>query len=121
MTKKSSLCFEIIHHKLPFRYFAIKLYYTWGIVFMEETMDKLIDIITEYAGTNERMDSIILQDEEYNSLLAEIDEICTKAKIDNLLDNILSAYNKAHAYYQKRCYQQGLIDCVTLLKELGVL
>lgn len=84
-------------------------------------MDKLIDIITEYAGTNERMDSIILQEEEYNSLIAEIDEICKKVKIDNGMNDVLSAYNKAHAYYQKRCYQQGLIDCVTLLKELGVL
>ena len=43
-------------------------------------MDKLIDIITEFAGTNERMDSIVLQDEEYNALMEEIDEKCKKIK-----------------------------------------
>lgn len=84
-------------------------------------MDKLIDIITEFAGTNERMDSIVLQDNEYIALMEEIDEKCKKTKIDGLMDDVLSAYNKAHAYYQKKCYQQGLIDCVTLLKEIGVL
>ena len=84
-------------------------------------MDRLIEIITEFAGANERMDSIVLPDEEYQACLAEIDEACKKINHDSLIDNVLSAYNKAHAYYQKKCYQQGLIDCVTLLKELGVI
>lgn len=76
---------------------------------------------TEYAGTNLRMDSIVLEDTEYQELLADIDAATEKVNMDKNIDKILSAYNAAHAYYNKKCYQQGLIDCATFLKELGII
>lgn len=84
-------------------------------------MNTIIDIITEYAGTNLRMDSIVLKDTEYHELLADIDAATEKINMDKNIDKILSAYNAAHAYYNKKCYQQGLIDCATFLKELGII
>lgn len=84
-------------------------------------MNTIIDIITEYAGTNLRMDSIVLKDTEYHELLADIDAATEKINMDINIDKILSAYNAAHAYYNKKCYQQGLIDCATFLKELGII
>ena len=84
-------------------------------------MKSLIDILTEYAGTNRRMDSIILEDAEYHKLLTEIDKATEKINIDTDIDRMLSAYNAAHAYYNRKCYQQGLIDCASFLKELGII
>lgn len=84
-------------------------------------MKSIIEIITEYAGTNRRMDSIVLEDTEYHKLLAAIDAASEKVNIDTDMDKVISAYNAAHAYYNRKCYQQGLIDCASFLKELGII
>ena len=84
-------------------------------------MKSLLEIITEYAGTNHRMDSIVLEDTEYHKLLAAVDAASEKVNIDTEMDKVISAYNAANAYYNRKCYQQGLIDCATFLRELGII
>jgi len=84
-------------------------------------MKSLINIITEHAGTNRRMDSIVLEDAECQKLLAAVDTASENVNFDTNMDKVISAYNAANAYYNRKCYQQGLIDCATFLRELGVI
>ena len=84
-------------------------------------MKSILDIIIEYAGTNERMDSFVLDDPHYQELLQEIDTATIKLEKNSSIDEVLSCYNAANAYYIQKTYEQGLLDCIELLKELKIL
>lgn len=84
-------------------------------------MKSLIDIITEYAGSNQRMDAIALENDEYKKLLSDIDIATANFPPNNAVNKIIAAHNAANAYYSQKCYQQGLMDCITFLKELKIL
>lgn len=84
-------------------------------------MKSILDIIIEYAGTNERMDSFILKDLHYQKLLQEIDIATEKLERNPSIDATLSCYTAANAYYVKKSYEQGLRDCIELMKELNIL
>lgn len=84
-------------------------------------MQSILDIITEYAGTNERMDSLVLNDQYYQELLQKIGTTATTLEPNASINHLLFCYNAAHIYYNQKYHEQGLLDCVELLKELNIL
>ena len=78
-------------------------------------MKSILDIIIEYAGTNERIDSFVLDDPHYQELLQEIDTATEKLEKKSSIDEVLSCY------YIQKTYEQGLLDCIELLKELKII
>lgn len=74
------------------------------------------------------MDAILLQSPEHQKLEQEIDrrlnqleEAGLTREQGHVVDELLTANNEESAYCCKVFYQQGMKDCVALLKEIGVL
>lgn len=91
------------------------------------TSSNIIGILSEHL-MNERLDNILLDDPEYISLLENIDRAtecfeCLKLPMGQrmIVDNLISAYMAYGAYYARMAYQQGMKDCVGILREIGVL
>lgn len=77
---------------------------------------------------NERLDDIMMQDTEYTKLQEKIWE--EREKCDQLdlyeterqiVENLLSLHIKTIELYGKKAYEHGLIDCVSLLRKIGVI
>lgn len=91
-------------------------------------MDKnIFDVIAEYA-VNEGVSNVLKQDDEYKRIIQKIDDL-TKA-FDSLnlskeqwllMDRLISAYNENGAYYGRLTYKQGMMDCASLLVEMGLI
>lgn len=89
--------------------------------------DSILEMITEHA-TNERLDNIILADEKYISIQAEMDKLTNELDSLNLTQKQKTAVNDLIAeniaigcYYTRAAYQQGFKDCVSLLREIGII
>lgn len=89
--------------------------------------DSILEMITEHA-TNERLDNIILIDEKYISIQAEMDKLTDELDSLNLTQKQKTAVNDLIAaniaigcYYTRAAYQQGFKDCVSLLREIGII
>ena len=87
----------------------------------------ILEMITEYA-TNERLDNIILIDEKYITIQAEMDKLTEELDSLNLIQKQKNAVNDLIAaniaigcYYTRAAYQQGFKDCVSLLREVGII
>ena len=91
------------------------------------TSSSIIEILSGHL-MNERLDNILLDDPEYINLLESIDQatVCFESlKLSEgqrmIVDNLISAYTAYGAYYARMAYQQGMKDCVRMLREIGVL
>lgn len=88
-------------------------------------INSIFDIALQQAGSV-RLDSIILNDDEYQQLLAasndatdKCSEIAPDEEARALIDDMLTAQSACTSYYTAAAYRQGYIDCIALLKELG--
>ena len=94
---------------------------------MEKNMDKsILDVLTEYM-TNERLDGMLQDNEEYIRTQENINHAMDEYNRNGLpeeqwgtLNKVLNAYNASGAFYAKMAYQQGVKDCVSLMKEIGM-
>lgn len=92
---------------------------------MKKMRDKsILDIITEHAA-NERLDALLLDDEEFVGLQKKIDEAAHELEGMGLtkeqrsgVDRMVSAYTESAAYYSLAAYRQGFHDCGALLIEI---
>lgn len=87
----------------------------------------ILEMITEHA-TNERLDNAILNDEKYISIQAEMDKLTEELESINLtqeqkttVNDLLAANIASGCYYTRAAYQQGFKDCVSLLREIGII
>ena len=91
-------------------------------------MDKnIFEILTDNA-LNERLDSILLKDNEYQKVQAEIrnstskfDELDLPKEQRQIVDRLLSSHTKSGCYYGRIAYQQGIKDCALLLREMELI
>lgn len=90
---------------------------------MESLLDELVEMFT-----NERLDSILLKDDEFLKLEDKIKETIVRfdeLNLDNeqklVVDRMLSAYNASSACCVRIAYTQAIYDCVQLLKEMKIL
>lgn len=90
---------------------------------MESLLDELVEMFT-----NERLDSILLKDDEFLKLEDKIKETIVsfdELNLDNeqklVVDRMVSAYNASSACCSMLSYRQGIFDCIQLLKEMKIL
>lgn len=86
----------------------------------------VLDIIAEYA-VNERLDALMFRDPAFQRMEKKIgkameafDRLGLSRKERRIVDRLLSANTESAAYYSTAAYRQGVRDCVSLLKETGV-
>lgn len=86
--------------------------------------DEMINLLTEYA-TNERLDSLVLQNTEYvsirkktTSIMEELEKLDSSKEIQKLIDRYDSATYEAAALYANFAYKQGLKDMFNLVISL---
>ena len=87
----------------------------------------IFDIITE-CSINERMDSDLLQNDEYMKIQNKISEQAVqfdKLGLSNeqrlVIDRLISSHTESGAVYGKMAYKQGFKDCVSLLQEVKLI
>lgn len=89
--------------------------------------ESILKMITEYAS-NERLDDIMLEDEEYMAIQEEVNE--NEEKLDGFrlsleqkmaVDALTASYIAKGIRHAKLAYQQGFKDCGALLREIGVI
>ena len=87
----------------------------------------ILKMIAEHAA-NERLDDIMLGDEEYMSIQEEVNE--NEEKLDGLnlsleqklaVDALTASYIAKGIRYAKVAYRQGFKDCAEFLKEIGAI
>lgn len=90
-------------------------------------MRDLMEIIIENL-TNERLDEIVFQDEDFCSIDAQLDEALAKynnlsiTKQDaKLINEIFDLYVAHSARYAALAYRQGLEDSIHLLKAIDII
>lgn len=88
--------------------------------------NNFFDFITDEL-TNERLDSIVLQNPEYRETMYEIDSLAEELKACNFggeeakaVNRLICAYLTQNACYSRLAYQQGFKDCAALLVEIGI-
>lgn len=93
---------------------------------MEQKTDSILGLILNYAG--QHLDEVQFEDGEWIRLNREMDKKFKKLsqanltkKQDRAVDELLSIYNEENSWCCKLLYRQGFIDCVSLLKEIGVI
>ena len=87
----------------------------------------VFDIITD-SLVNERLDSILLQDQEYQKTMDEVDNLAKELKSYDLnqeetkvVNRLICAYLTQNDCHNKFAYQQGFTDCANLLQEIGLI
>lgn len=87
----------------------------------------IFDIITD-CSINERMDSILLHNEEYLKIQDKINkhnEIFDKLNLSKderlIIDKLICSHAEIGAFYGKMTYKQGFRDCVSLLREMNLI
>ena len=91
-------------------------------------MDKnIFDVLIDNA-VNERLNNILLQDNEYQKIQQEIDNLIEQCNMLNLpkeqwliVDRLVSAHTDCGSYYGRITYQQGFRDCASLLREMELI
>ena len=86
----------------------------------------ILDIITEHA-VNERLDAILLHDQDFLYLQEKIekhmevfDSLGLSKEARQAVDRLISAYTESAAYYSAAAYRFGLKDCAAMLCEIGL-
>ena len=79
------------------------------------------------ALVHERLDSIVLQNPEYDATIEEVDGLAEELKSMDLgaeetkaVNRLICAYLTQNEVYSRFAYEQGFRDCVKLLTEIGV-
>ena len=89
--------------------------------------ESILKLITEYAA-NERLDDIMLGDEEHMAIQKEVDE--NQERLDGMnlskeqkmaVDDLTASYIALGVCHIRLAYQQAFKDCVALLREIGVI
>ena len=89
--------------------------------------ESILKLITEYAS-NERLDDIMLGDEECMAIQEEVNE--NEEKLDGCrlpleqklaVDALTASYIAKGIRHARLAYQQAFKDCVALLREIGVI
>ena len=89
--------------------------------------ESILKLITEYAA-NERLDDIMLGDEEYMAIQEEVNE--NEEKLDGFrlpleqklaVDALTASYIAKGIRHSRLAYQQAFKDCAALLREIGVI
>lgn len=90
-------------------------------------VDNILDILTDNA-LNERLNGVLLQDEEYQGIQVEIEgleeeinELRLPKEQRKVIDNLVSANTDSGCRYGWIAYQQGIRDCAALLVEMGLI
>lgn len=88
--------------------------------------EHLLDIII--GNTNERLDAILSKDTEYIKIgqkmskqFAKLNKQKLTKKQDKAVDELLTTYNEETAQCCRLIYKQGFIDCISLLKDIGII
>lgn len=89
--------------------------------------ENILEILTDNA-LNERLNGVLLQDEEYQGIQVEIEGLEEKfyeLKLPKeqrlIIDNLVSANTDSGCCYGWIAYQQGFRDCASLLVEIGLI
>ena len=87
----------------------------------------IFEILTDNA-LNERLDSILLKDGEYQKIQDEIENAASKFDELDLskeqcliVDRLVSAHIKSSCQYGRIAYKCGMRDCVSLLLKMGLI
>ena len=91
-------------------------------------MDKnIFEILTDNA-LNERLDGILLKDDEYQQIQDEIENAVSKfdeldlSKEQRLIvDRLVSSHTESGCCYGRIAYKCGIRDCVSLLLNMGLI
>ena len=89
--------------------------------------ESILKLITEYAA-NERLDDIMLGDEEHMAIQKEVDE--NQERLDGMnlskeqkmaVDDLTASYIALGVCHARLAYQPAFKDCAALLREIGVI
>lgn len=87
----------------------------------------IFEILTDDALT-ERMDDMLLQDNEYQQiqnktkrLSEQVGTIGLSKEQKLIVDSLASSYVESSCYYGRMAYQQGIRDCALLLREMELI
>lgn len=89
--------------------------------------ENILEILTEHT-VNEKLDDIILGDENYKAIQEEVDE--NQGKLDGLnlsqeqkmlVDDLTASYIAKGICYARVAYRQGFKDCAALFREIGAI
>lgn len=87
----------------------------------------IFEVLTDYS-VNERMNKVLLENEQYQEVQGKIDdqiELFNRLNLNKeqrrVVDGLVSLHTESGALYGRLTYQQGCKDCVTLLKAVGVI
>lgn len=94
---------------------------------MKEAKEKsILDIITEYA-VNERLDAVLLRDQDFLYLQEKIEEqmeafdsLGLSKEERDAVDRLVCAHTESEAYYSAAAYRFGFKDCAEMLSEIGL-
>lgn len=88
--------------------------------------NKILNIVIE--NSNRRLDQVTFLNDEYRQLQRKLNKKLKRADKLKLteegkkeLDGLLVAYNEKSSCCCRILYRQGYIDCIHLLKEIGIL
>lgn len=91
-------------------------------------MEKGIFDVMAGCSINERMDGLLLQNEEYIKMQNKIEEqimLFDKLNLTKeqclVVDRLISAHTESGVIYGKTAYKQGFQDCAALLLEMRLL
>lgn len=85
-----------------------------------QDIQEVLEILTEHL-TNERLDSIVQQDSQYQDILTRLDVALTelqKTADFQALEEFNTIQGEQAAYYAKLAYQQGSKDIARLFVSL---
>lgn len=89
--------------------------------------ESILKMITEYVA-NERLDDIMLGDEEYMAIQEEVNENEEKLDVLDLsqeqkmaVDDLTASYIALGVCHARLAYQQAFKDCAAFLKEIGAI
>lgn len=90
-------------------------------------MEKSVFNLLVDALAHERLDSLILQNPEYDATIEEVDSLAEELKAMDLgmeetkaVNRLICAYLTQNEVYSQASYKQGFRDCAELLMEIGV-
>ena len=87
---------------------------------------RVFDLLVD-ALAHERLDSLILQNPEYDATIGEVDSLAEELRTMDLgmeetkaVNRLICAYLTQNEVYSRFAYEQGFRDCAELLTEIGV-
>ena len=89
--------------------------------------EDIMEALVQY-GVNNRVEERLCSEEEYQRYQQEMTHHLLEIKRLGLskqhmlsVDRLLSICNDSSAYHGNICYRQGLLDCMELMKKIGLI